>query len=638
MNEFLIFAKNHRIGCRLQLFLILWLLWRPIHCNNSRPNGGNRRTKSSEQRLNQNWFDPSNRHYNRTDSLYADQQNLNYNYLLSVLQSEERQAILDNVIHQKSDPTPGEGFDGEVPENTESVPEQSDNDLSAEDRADLQETNKLFSPSLNVIDVSPQDTQLAHSVLLIHKPKPNKSTVKPTIAPQLLFPQTITGTGVKSPIVTAIKMPTTHVRTPSTTTTTTESYPTPVRNNHRPMFLRPFPGKRSTTTTPPTTFAVKSTTSSTSIYSTNSVTNSQTTNTTATASDDSDDEIPIVISSNHNRKQSFPFWDQFTRQKLTSTEYAIIYTTPELSTESEKSVFTEVPTMASVQTITGGPTYTFRPPYVTTISHKRPTGMKIMTVNANRIRQPEEIYHEGITVLDPPFLSNHPNKLPPNTTIIHKNLIVPMKDGRPKPVYPMSSTTQFPVYPIVAGITKWHTASTPQWILPMVTTTAPEHVMTSALTTTETTSSDSPMTAESVNRPVVVTGHPLHSMSTQHTPPHSSQLVTVTPVKTSHPTHSSSTFLVTSHSSPRPSTSTQGYVNAIWAPPMPNVPMTRPVQGVQASQSSWWSPISNVFSVESGHGSMFSMMNVMRTVFFTILVFFLPPMTLAAAVLQTAWG
>jgi len=47
-------------------------------------------------------------------------------------------------------------------------------------------------------------------------------------------------------------------------------------------------------------------------------------------------------------------------------------------------------------------------------------------------------------------------KLPPNTTIVHSNLIVPAKPGRPNPATsPAITTTQYPVYPVVAGITNW---------------------------------------------------------------------------------------------------------------------------------------------------------------------------------------
>ena len=559
-------------------------------------------------------------------------------FSMSVLNQDERQAILNNVIQYKPEPTPA--FDGQVVEEV-SVPDIDEGeDSEPEDRADPLDTNKF---SLNVIDVSPLDTQLAHSVLIVHKPKPNNKT-KSKVKPSLLIPQIVGHTIVKGTIVTAVKPQTSAIHT------TTTEIPVPVRDNHKPLFLRPFPGRKkttttsttttttSTTTTPPTTTPLSTTTtqssplsfkftpSTTSIHSATASTYSQAMNISfATTETEESDDYPIVFHSNH-KKQGF------TRQKLTSTEYALIFTTPDSLTDNDndnnKATFSEVPTVTASS-------YTMRPPYVTTLSQMKRPPMKIMTVNANHIKQPEEIYSEGITVLDPPFVSGHPMKLPPNTTIIHKNLIVPMKDGRPKPMFPMTSTTQFPVYPIVAGITKWHTSPTTPWALPLVTTTSPDQM----INTFGTTSTDSDNSfAQSVTHPTMVTA----GQSLVSSPGQTTHLVTVTPIKsTSHQSPSASSTFVVTHSAPsqpspppRPSTTTPAYVNAIWAPPMP---ITRPVQS-QPTGGSWYSPIANIFSYDPSSSSMLSFMGIMRTILFTVLVFALPPLTLALALLQVAVG
>jgi hypothetical protein len=617
---------NHRIGCCIEVILITWLLWQPIQCNSNGLNEGNRTAKSFKQLFNQNHFDPLTAFNVSTNSSWSHSipissnnssssslNNLNLNYLLSLLQEDEEHEAISGVINDGSEPKltqtyliPNQKKDGIIHNN--------EIELGMEDRRGVDDPNKLslFSSSLNVIDVEPQNTQLAHSVLIIHRPKPNK-TVKPTIKPQLSIiyltrPKPTKLSSINSPIVTAI----------TNITTTTASYPTPVKNNHRPMVL-PFLGiraKPSTTSPHVSIFSNSSKTTQTVKY-----------------------ETPIIFKNNHKK----PITSMFTRQKL-STEYATTFTTPSSLSTDNKSGFSEYSTLS---------TPLIRPPYVTPISHqtsslnsaiKRPP-IKIMNVNSNKLKQPEEVLSLGITVLDPPYIPGSSMKLPVNTTIMHKNLIVPMKEGRPKPVFPIQTTTQFPVYPIVAGITRWQTQTpTNSWAFPTFTTNSPEKTdYTTVVSEPSDSSFETSVTAQSLHRPTIITSNPImseHSTS-DHLSGHASHIVTVTPIKGSDASNTASNTFIVTHSAQTPKpTSTTGYVNAIWAPPMPVI--SRPVQTAQQSVQSplaggWFSPFTNLFSVDSPSG-VFSFLTILKTVLFTVLVLFLPPLTLAAALMQAATG
>ncbi len=630
MNDFIF--TNHRIGCCIEVILITWLLWQPIQCNSNGLNEGNRTAKSFKQLFNQNYFDPltalkalnvstgntnsswshsipiSSNNSNSSSSS-SSLNNLNLNYLLSLLQEEdgEREAI-SAVINDESEPKLTQTY---------LIPNQKKDgiELGIEDRRGIDDPNKLslLSSSLNVIDVEPQDTQLAHSVLIIHRPKPNK-TVKPTIKPQLSViyltrPKPTKLSSINSPIVAAL----------TNITTTTASYPTPVKNNHRPMIL-PFLGIRAKPST---------TSPHVSIFSNSSKTTQSV-----------EYETPLIFKNNHKK----PTTPLFTRQKL-STEYATTFTTPSSLSTANKSGFSEYSTLS---------TPLIRPPYVTPISYqtsslnsaiKRPP-MKIMNVNSNKLKQPEEVHSLGITVLDPPYIPGSSMKLPINTTIMHKNLIVPMKEGRPKPVFPIPPTTQYPVYPIVAGVTKWHTQTpTNSWAFPMFTTISPEKIdYTTVVSEPSDSSYETPVTAQSIHRPTIIASNSItseHSTS-DNLSGHASHFVTVTPIKGLGASNSASNSFIVTHTAqtPKPSTSTTGYVNAIWAPPMPVI--SRPVQAQQSVQSSpisggWFSPFTNLFSVDSPNG-VFSFLTILKTVLFTVLVLFLPPLTLAAALMQAATG
>ncbi len=625
MNDFIF--TNHRIGCCIEVILITWLLWQPIQCNSNGLNEGNRTAKSFKQLFNQNYFDPltalnvstgnTNSSWSHSipissnNSSSSSLNNLDLNYLLSLLQEEEEREAISGVVNdEKLTQTyliPNQKKDGIIQNN--------EIELGIEDRRGLDDPNKLslFSSSLNVIDVEPQNTQLAHSVLIIHRPKPNK-TVKPTIKPQLSIiyltrPKPTKLSSINSPIVTAI----------TNITTTTASYPTPVKNNHRPMIL-PFLGIR----TKPSTTSPHVSILSNSSKTTQSV----------------EYETPLIFKNNHKK----PTTPLFTRQKL-STEYASTLTTPSSLSTANKSGFSEYSTLS---------TPLIRPPYVTPIIFqtsslnsviKRPP-MKIMNVNSNKLKQPEEVHSHGITVLDPPYIAGSSMKLPINTTIMHKNLIVPMKEGRPKPVFPIPTTTQFPVYPIVAGITKWKTQTpTNSWAFPIITTNSPEKTdYTTVVSESSDSSFETPVTAQSLLRPTIIASNPImseHSTS-DHLSGHASHIVTVTPLKGSDASNTASNTFIVTHSAqtPKPSTSTTGYVNAIWAPPMPVI--SRPVHSAQQSVSSplsggWFSPFTNLFSVDSPNG-VFSFLTILKTVLFTVLVLFLPPLTLAAALMQAATG
>jgi len=71
---------------------------------------------------------------------------------------------------------------------------------------------------------------------------------------------------------------------------------------------------------------------------------------------------------------------------------------------------------------------------------------------------------------------------------------------------------------------------------------------------------------------------------------------------------------------------------------IPAQPFQRPVQGGGALAASWLSPFTNMFAATEAPGGVFSFLTIMKTVLFTVLVMFLPPLTLAAAIMQAATG
>src|SRR5699024_5275361 len=134
----------------------------------------------------------------------------------------------------------------------------------------------------------------------------------------------------------------------------------------------------------------------------------------------------------------------------------------------------------SSATVTTPKSYmTAKPPYVTDfyptpLSVKKPP-ITVPNIVGTRLKQPDNI-EASLTVLDPPFLPNTFMQLPLNTTIIHKNLLVPMKEGRPKPQYPTARPSHNPVLPVLAGVSNWQTATSPWGSPPILMTTSSPHL------------------------------------------------------------------------------------------------------------------------------------------------------------------
>lgn len=474
--------------------------------------------------------------------------------------------------------------------------------LTIEDKEEVDDANKmpLFSSSLNVIDVdSPEDTQLAHNVLIIHRPKFNRTAI-------------ITASTFKPPIFIPKFKPT--VLPFKDQDFTTQGFATPISNNHRPLNNK-WRNKFQTTTTLPSIlenlFTKRTTTTTTTIY---------------------EHEIPILINNNHRR----PPYSYTTKQKLTS-EYATYFTTP-MESSSKSTTTTQIPIIYTEST-------TLKPQFITTtLSHisssivKRPP-IKINHISGTNIKQPEQVQSSIINFFDHTLRPGFSSRYPPNTTIVHKNILVPIKPGRP--TTPTTTTTVFPVYPVVAGITSWPVPTTIQW--PRPTTASPITLPTFIVPQTDTNETissagsitDKPtidcnnnttdqMTSQSIAQPTTIvtvsdslkpiisssTLNP-HRYPTQHS--QNAHIVTVTPIKLS----SSSTFLVT-QSTQRP------VVNAIWAPPPPvpietstfsSYPTTtrrpKPPQG--SLVSSWLSPFTSIFDF----GQSFSFLNILRSILYT---------------------
>lgn len=449
----------------------------------------------------------------------------------------------------------------------------------------------LFSTSLNVVDPAPENIQLAHSVLLVHRPNKHKTTI-------------ITRT--------------------TTTTTTTPGYPIQIKSNHGPMskpyqskeWYRPFKRKPVLTTT--------------------------TTSTQKTMTD----EIPILFSNNHRRHPYTPL----TRHKLTS-EYAEFWsTTPTAGTAYGETAWESISSTTPFSTITR--------PNVNIVT-KPPTAVN--HIHGNNIKSSDTIRSQVLTVLDP---KKGTMRLPPNTTVIHRNVIVPYKPGRPRPA--PATTTQYPYYPVVAHITKRpsqvHHASTQSIPVNDLATSATGSVSTyqSIHSFPVTQTVQSPLSSyPSYTTPTTIYVHtvrppanPPYEMDTSqsierptindcpycsdsiHRPQHaitSQQIVAVTPISPIKQQHlpsglvESQHFVVTTQNPPKQS---QGFINAILAPPLPSRPFS--------TASSFLNPVSmgplfGLFGPDS-IASLFTRVSFMKMMLFTLLVLFLPPLALAAAI------
>ena len=287
---------------------------------------------------------------------------------------------------------------------------------------------------------------------------------------------------------------------------------------------------------------------------------------------------------------------------------------------------------------------TVRPPYVTDFYHPttlsvRKPAITVANIVSHRVKQPDDI-SASLTVLDPPFVPNSFMQLPLNTTIVHKNLLVPMKEGRPKPTFPSRPTTHFPVYPVVAGITNWQSQTTP-WLLPAMTTSAPEDLFPLASNDEfklhSTTSTPSPPKTIHQVIAVLAPGQPIpfdHSINKyKGTTSTKTSTTTTTTTSTTTTTPAPST---SAPSPPRPPSypvaTSAGYVNAIYAPPMP---MIRPSQVLEAQSQTivnWLKPLNKLVDMitPSTYGAV-SFLSLVKSALYTLMVMLLPPIALVTA-------
>lgn len=345
------------------------------------------------------------------------------------------------------------------------------------------------------------------------------------------------------------------------------------------------------------------------------------------------EETPIIVSSNHK-------FQTISRKKITVVqETSLGKETPDpwsLVTPSTSS-FTEYPKdrvrvttrMPSVSTsshsthsfhdlhdpasrITMNPPYTeatTRPsslslstPASTSIVSMMSNRPKVTSVSNNRSKPPDRIESPSMTVLD----SNNQS-----FTIVHQKLIVPYKPGRPKPgvssIGLLASQTNNQIRQ------KPNTTETGEVINPsddaeLTTyypqglfrpTTLPPQPWTCAPLCHEDTSTSSPF----VTHVTSTTADPFLTLESQHT------------FQTKRPIHHGF----------QPAT-----VNAILAPPMPSRPISTPAP---IGNTGIFSSLMGVLGVDSTGGLM-SRLTLLKTALFTLLVMFLPPLTLAAAVAQ----
>jgi hypothetical protein len=528
-----------------------------------------------------------------------------------------------------------------------------------------------------VLDSHPEETELAHSILLVHKKKPSASTGSHPTAPSSTYSyvsshnqsvfssssplsssDSLSGTLEQqqqqqahqqqdrepSSLVSPLSYFTTSIRTAATTTTTTTSStpkpPSSVTQKFSAHTFKPFAVSSSLSYASPSasssllkfknkpsagTFLFGNFTQVTSFdpnyvrpafvsnnhrpSSSSSFLNRHPTRrrpvfAASTASsidrigdddeDDGDDE-PVVVHSNH--RKTF-----LTRHKLTS-EHADPWTTP--------TSFTEIPH----RTYPTASPPTFYPPYTSSVTtrpppaptptsfvsvHSRPP-LKVAAVHSNRHKQPESVASNPMMVLD----SNS------NVTIMHQKLIVPYKPGRPKPGVSSIGTVLTANAPVRS---KPNTTESGDVIDDKndaeLTTYYPQHLF--KPTTQYPPCHECPWTMET-------------EMVTYQTTPTTPFVTLSTTTKEPQHAETSSQVIVTKRP-PYPAAT----VNAILAPPMPSRPISTPAP---IGNTGIFSSLMGVLGVDSTGGLM-SRLTLLKTALFTLLVMFLPPLTLAAAVAQ----
>ena len=289
--------------------------------------------------------------------------------------------------------------------------------------------------------------------------------------------------------------------------------------------------------------------------------------------------------------------------------------------------------------VTGKPPYITDFLYPTTISVKKPT-ITVANIVAHRVKQPDEVQSASLTVLDPPFVPDSFMQLPLNTTIVHKNILVPMRDGRPKPSYPSRPTTHFPVYPVVAGVSNWQSQTTP-WILPVMTTSSPDKLDGLMSSTQDKTNfsvteeefkwyTSTTVPSKTISKVISVFPNKSYTVtsSIDRVGTTSKMATTTTTINPLLHATSSSTIRPASY----PVATSSGYVNAIYAPPMP---VFRPAHSLESGQavSNWFlQPLNKLLNlIAPNQAGSVSFMSVIRSVLYTLMVMLLPPLALMSA-------
>ncbi|OTF69300.1 hypothetical protein BLA29_001943 [Euroglyphus maynei] len=287
--------------------------------------------------------------------------------------------------------------------------------------------------------------------------------------------------------------------------------------------------------------------------------------------------------------------------------------------------------------------YTGRPPYATIFNYPtttamppRRTSISFSNVAAVRVKQPEEIKSATLTVLDPPYPSSGIIQLPINTTIIHNNLLVPMKEGRPKPKYPLRTTTPYPIYPIMTG-NHWHSqqTTTPPWFMTTVTTNAPDRFDIDEMIAVPSENNNYTIIQDDYN--IFATTSSSYNITTTTSSPSTVEITKKISKSPTVYTYRPQKPTTTSTTTPKPS-SHQPYkkrpsmFHAINAPPMPII--RPPASIVQSNhlfftnvmsrlRKLWTSAMPNPMS-----GSSQSIIGLLRSTVYSLMVMLLPPIAL----------
>uniref|UniRef100_T1KT20 Uncharacterized protein n=1 Tax=Tetranychus urticae TaxID=32264 RepID=T1KT20_TETUR len=342
----------------------------------------------------------------------------------------------------------GDGQSNEVKVNSLAAGSTGDSDDLYGSSSDKPNKASIMSSALNVIGGNDDNTQLAHSILLVQRPKNRPKPGNVYYWDNTMFTDNSESSASNSDSLPASVPSTTTTTTTTTTTSTTTVDPLSIissssetlYSNHRPAIKA---NKTRPWLRPTSTVKRKKPSNVSLVTSASSPDLSMMPRTTGQPFPFFDDEVPILMSNNHRK---FPY-TLTTRNKL-SSDYASYWTTPSTTAlYNDYSMFQKLPTKLPPNRRRSTTTTTTPSPAMI-MGNKPP--LKVTHVIASKNKEPDEVKSSILTVLDPHGGSAH---LPPNTSIVHRNVLVPYRPGRPKPS--PASTTQYPIYPILAGITNW---------------------------------------------------------------------------------------------------------------------------------------------------------------------------------------